>query len=633
MSWDERLFGWAYARAKRWSAPKIAPELLARQAMLEPLRDRLRVLACALAEAPIEIQEAEREGGFAGRRIFLPAAMHFAPSREANEDAYVLRVAWSVAAMRAGLTFASEDPLERWLATVLAARATRARLLELCPGARERLMMLEHTLRTPARDTLSVLVGQRLGANEPQVVGSWLSAAIGCEPSDARSLASFVRTLLPRLHALRAAPREVPPLWGWIGAPATSEAAIGGGVDAEALPNGTELRARPRERVRRVSLPDDPIDESPLVHSFEKVHTAEEHRGGNKTKSGDDELAEHASALDELDLREVLRTTERASSLLRCDAMIEGAAGDLMDDDEPPGDGIPYDEWNERERSYRAEWCRVRVGEVRSRVTDQDARAFAASIRGRTSRHVDAVRSEMARIELARRWRGRQLDGPEIDEAAVVDRLGLLAAGHSGSERLYRSRRRSAPGLCALLLIDTSLSTDSWIADRRVLDVELEAAHVIAEALDGLAIDLAIATFHSHTRRDCRFIVVKDTDEPWQTAALRFASIRPTGYTRVGPAIRHATRMLSRSDARRRLLLVLTDGKPNDYDRYEGLYGIADVRQAVREAARDRIHVHALAIDPAARFHLPTMFGAYSVVPRPDDLALALGRVCAELER
>jgi nitric oxide reductase NorD protein len=387
--------------------------------------------------------------------------------------------------------------------------------------------------------------------------------------------------------------------------------------------------------VRRVELPDDPLEDNPVVHSFEKVHTADEHRGGSKNVDGSDELQDHAAALDELDLREVVRSTEHTSSLMRSDAMIDGAAGDLMDEATPPGDGIPYDEWNEKGRAYRSAWCRVRVGTVQPRVPPDEARAFVSALRARGARHVEAVRAELERATHERRWRGRQLDGSEIDDDALVDRLATVRAGRPGDDRVYRSRRRGEPGLSVLLLIDGSLSTDAWIADRRVLDVEVESAHVIAEALDGLSIELGIAAFHSHTRRDCRFNVIKDVDEAWSSARSRVASLQPTGYTRIGPALRHGARVLSRSGARRRLLLLLTDGKPNDYDRYEGSYGVADVRQAVREAGRDGVHVHALAIDPGARFHLPKMFGAggHSFVPRPDDLALALGRVCADMAR
>ncbi len=657
MGWDESLFGWAYARARAWTQKAVPPDVLARRAVLEGSRDRLRLVACALAGRSLEVQEAENEGGFAGQTLLLPKWIDVAETLEANRDAYVIRIAWSVSALQQGLVLSrhEEDPMARILATVLAAPATKRALTARYPAAAERLSALESRALAamPSLDAiphgavrvLSALVRARLGEERPRLLDAreraWMERAVALTPDGSASLENARSSLITELRALGAASARrpsVPIQWGYVGTRGASDAAALGraGSDAEALPSGTELRARARENVRRVTLPDDPLADDPVVHSFEKVHTAEDHRGGSKTTDGSDQLEDHAQALDELELREVVRSTERTSSLLRCDAMIEGGASDLMDEGvPPPGDGIPYDEWNEKARAYRRAWCHVRVGVVLPRVPKRDADAFVWSVRARGARHVRAVRTELERVEHARRWRGGQLDGSEIDDDRVVDRIGALAAGHGGSERLHRARRRTAPGLSVLLLIDGSLSTDAWVANRRVLDVELESAHVIAEALDGLSIDVGIAAFHSHTRRDCRFLVLKDVDEPWARARHRSASLSPTGYTRIGPALRHGAHVLARSEARRRLLLLLTDGKPNDYDRYEGTYGVADVRQAVREVTNEGVHVHALAIDPSARFHLPKMFGpgGHSVVARPDDLALALGRVCAQMAR
>jgi len=93
--------------------------------------------------------------------------------------------------------------------------------------------------------------------------------------------------------------------------------------------------------------------------------------------------------------------------------------------------------------------------------------------------------------------------------------------------------------------------------------------------------------------------------------------------------------VLERAPARRRLLLLVSDGKPTDYDRYEGRYGVADVRQAVREAHQRSVHLFALAVDAEARFYLPQMFGKgnYALLPRPDALAGALARVVAAVMR
>lgn len=662
MAWDEKLFGWIWSAARSVGKARPTAGERAREATLDGLRERLRIIASALAEAPLEIREAEQVGGFVGRTLRLPARIALAPAVEGNEDIYVLRVAWSVTAMRAGLVLAStvDDPLERLLGAALAAAATRERLVAMLPGAVERFSaveLLELSSRAPLARTpsaaraLELFVRARLGdgaERSPELYAqlapserAWLDAALGHAPRDADALLHTVKELAPGLQALGgrragAVVPNVPLVWGAVGAhdDLAMASARGSASASEGLPSGTELHARPKEQLRRIELPSDPVQDNPLVHSFEKVHTAEEYKGGNKNTDGADELDDHAAAIDELDLREVIRSTDRTQSLLRSDVMLEGTAGDLAED--APGEGgIPYDEWFEKERRYRTDWCRVRPTLLASRVPKAEALAYVASLHARSARRIDAIRTELARIEHARRWHSRQLDGPEIDEDAVVDRLASLRSGHAGPDRLYRSRRRHAPELSVVLLLDASLSTDGWVADRRVLDVELEAALCIAEALDGSEVELGVATFHSHTRRDCRFTVVKSLEEPWLAVRDRLASVEPTGYTRIGPALRHATRVLDRTKARRRLLLLLTDGKPNDYDRYEGRYGVADVRQAVREAERDGVHVHALAFDREARFHLPQMFGRsrHSVMSHPDQLPLAIGRVCAEMWR
>lgn len=651
MGWDEAVFGWIYGKARALGRPKLSEEVRARQATLASCRDRLRLLACALAEDDVEIREAENEGGFAGTTLLLPAAMRHAPSAEENEEAYVLRVTWSVSAMQMGLALPIDDALERALATLLAVPATRAVVLARFPGALERWRAHEAlalAAEPPPRArgavrALAILARSRLGerpdAHElaPREE-AWLAEARASMPTTAAAIRAELDRLLPGLRALGGGGGvRVPPLWGWLGTPAAGAPSQSDlRHDARALPTGTELAGEPRERVRRVELAKDGLEDNPLVHSFEKVRTAEEHRGGSRGADGDDELAEHAEALRELDLREVVRSDERTSSLLRCDVMLEGAAGDLTGDrvgGSAPEGGIPYDEWNERERAYRPGWCTVRPSYVAPRIEAATARAWLRDLRARSRERIDAVRAELLRVELARRFRSRQIDGVEIDEDAMVDRYAALASGHTGTDRLYRARPRRATELAVLLLIDASLSTDGWVQDRRVLDVELETALVLADAMDGLGIELGIAAFSSHTRRDCRFHVIKGMREAWASAELRLASVEAGGYTRIGPALRHATAVLGRTSARRRLLLLVTDAKPNDYDRYEGSYGIADVRQAVREAERSGVHAHALAVDPHAKLHLPRMFGpsCHTTVPSPERLPEAVGRICASM--
>jgi nitric oxide reductase NorD protein len=390
---------------------------------------------------------------------------------------------------------------------------------------------------------------------------------------------------------------------------------------------------RPRDHVERKSLGKSQDNENPLVHSFEKLHTLEEHKGGSKRIDGSDELDAHADALEELDLRELIRSDEETRSLLRSDAMLESGAGDLGE--APDQTGIPYDEWHEAERSFRSAWCRVKVGRAEEPRDRGRAEREAAALARRLRPRIEEVRTELLRVVQARRPKPRQLDGPDIDYDAVVDRHAALAARSTPPDRLYVARRRHAPELAVLVLVDLSLSTDGWIAGERVLDVEREAAFVLGEALEGLVPELGVAGFSSHTRRDCRFTVIKSLGEPWARARGRVFGLEPAGYTRIGPAVRHATRVLERCEAKRRLVLLVTDGKPNDYDRYEGRYGVADVRHAVLEAASHGVHVHALAIDREAKWTLAQMFldRRYTLLRTPAALAPAMGQVIAAMQR
>lgn len=163
--------------------------------------------------------------------------------------------------------------------------------------------------------------------------------------------------------------------------------------------------------------------------------------------------------------------------------------------------------------------------------------------------------------------------------------------------------------MACLLLVDTSLSSDSWVQNRRILDVSLDALITFGEASQSLGDPIMVAGFNSNTRNDCKFIEWKSFDEPWSKFISSIDSIRPAGYTRIGPSLRHATKLLTDRKEKHKLLLVFTDGRPTDFDRYEGSYGLGDVRQAVREADREGVVCFALALDPSAKQFLPRLFG------------------------
>jgi nitric oxide reductase NorD protein len=181
-----------------------------------------------------------------------------------------------------------------------------------------------------------------------------------------------------------------------------------------------------------------------------------------------------------------------------------------------------------------------------------------------------------------------------------------------------------------LFMVDMSGSTKGWIND-----CEREALVLLAEALEVLGDRYAIYGFSGVTRRRCEVYRIKRFDEPYdQRVRERIAGILPLDYTRMGAAIRHLTGILSAVDARTRLLVTLSDGKPDDFsDGYRGEYGIEDTRQALIEAKRAGVHSFCITIDRDAASYLPRMYGAvnYTVVEDVARLPLKVAEVYRRL--
>ncbi len=205
---------------------------------------------------------------------------------------------------------------------------------------------------------------------------------------------------------------------------------------------------------------------------------------------------------------------------------------------------------------------------------------------------------------------------------------GDLAAGGPAHDRIYESIHHARRDVAVCLLADVSASTDAWVAgNQRIVDVEKEALLVVSDALDALGDPYAIYAFSGEGPSRVTVRAVKSFDErDRRRVAQRIAALEPEHYTRMGAAIRHATARLLDRPARHRLLLVLSDGRPNDVDLYEGRYGIEDSRRAVAEARSLSIHPFCITVDRDAPAYLPRIFGAnsFAVLREPRQLPAAL---------
>jgi len=206
----------------------------------------------------------------------------------------------------------------------------------------------------------------------------------------------------------------------------------------------------------------------------------------------------------------------------------------------------------------------------------------------------------------------------------VVQAAGDRRAGRAFDERLYIREARSARDMSALFLVDQSMSTETWVGDKRVIDHEKEALLLLCESMKELRDRYAVHGFSGRNRTGCRYWRVKTFDEPYTPEVRdRIGALVPIGYTRMGPAIRHSVKLLEKESARVRILFLISDGKPNDMDIYEGRYGLEDTAMAIREAKTAGITPFCLTVDNSAGEYLPRLFGKGHYVVLQDAAKLA----------
>ena len=246
------------------------------------------------------------------------------------------------------------------------------------------------------------------------------------------------------------------------------------------------------------------------------------------------------------------------------------------------------------------------------------------------------LRSQFAALAPSKVWIKGQFDGSELDLDACVqfsaDRIGGLQAREQG---LYKAHHYRDRDLACLLLADLSLSTDAYVSDQaRVIDVIRDTLFLFSEALSATGDRFALYGFSSLKRENIRFNVLKEFEHKYNAEVRgRIASVKPGYYTRMGAAIRHSSQLLAKQAATQRLLLILTDGKPNDLDQYEGRYGVEDTRVAIHEARQMGLRPFCVTIDEKGSNYLPHLFGVngYVVIRKPSELPRELPLLYAQL--
>ncbi|WP_417526146.1 nitric oxide reductase activation protein NorD [Marinovum sp.] len=537
-------------------------------------------------------RELEFVARFDGERLALPPVIACFPERDLNRAAFFWLTALAAVTEVAALDLPA-DGMAADCAQIGANAHAAYRAYALCPGLRAAFDLMAHNCAETRPDT-------HLPASEA-VIEQAIRDQL-CGRARARLTADSARGHLPFAPV---------PIWLRLAKPGSGTAASEEATDAAAPPPGAAMTNRKlgerkdQDQARR--------KDSFIVHRFESILSWAQSMNINRSVDDDDD--ENAQkAADDQDRITLTKHDRKTATRLRMhldlspsDAEHEALAGTHT-----------YPEWNHRSRSYMEGHCRV---------LDAPARPDSDHPYRPDARRIREVRRQFEALRPRRILQPRQVDGAELDLDALLTARADLAAMGRGSDRIWQSARQTERDLSVAFLVDTSRSTEAAIGDTSVIEVAREATAALAEGIEAAGDRLAIWGFSS-LRRDRVFLTrCKEFDTKMSPAiTANIGALAPGHYTRLGAAIRHVSAQLALQPSARKLLIVLTDGKPNDLDHYEGQHGIEDSHMAVREARRNGQSLHGIVIDEDGQDWFARIFGrgGFTLLPHPERLTRAL---------
>lgn len=202
-------------------------------------------------------------------------------------------------------------------------------------------------------------------------------------------------------------------------------------------------------------------------------------------------------------------------------------------------------------------------------------------------------------------------DGEVINQDLLIDYLVRRNREPEPRVDFYENPRIQNRDLAVLILLDVSGSTSNSVGEReKVLDLEKHAALILGQGLDSLGDRFSICGFSSNGRENCDYFIYKQFDDSWSHRVMsRTLSAYPMNSTRIGPALRHSGYRLENIEAKQRLIILITDGKPMDTGYSpESRYAQYDIRTACEENARKGISTFAISTEENSAADMEIMF-------------------------
>ncbi len=315
-----------------------------------------------------------------------------------------------------------------------------------------------------------------------------------------------------------------------------------------------------------------------------------------------------------------------------------------------------YDEWDFRANDYLNSWCLL--GE---RLIAEGNITYYEQTLQRNSGLVNNIRRqfELMRPESQRKLKNLD-DGQEIDLDKAIRFFIEKKAGVGPRARFYTRRDKIERSVAVAFLLDMSGSTDEPISnlnrtsgidhrsnpvsieakssEKKIIDLEKETAVLIIEALEAIGDQYGIYGFSGYGRKDVSYHIIKELDQELDDAVKkRIDSIKPLRSTRMGAAIRHTNARLLECTAKVRILMLISDGRPQDqgygHNRDDQEYAIHDTKQALIEGKQEGIVPFLITVDEEGHDYLNEICGdiGYEVVSDIESLPQRLPTIYSYL--
>ncbi len=432
MALDEYLFGKFanYFKRRRENALSVSEQIV----QLDDIKGRLTIFARAITGASIAIYPAEREGGYKNNNFFLPAAFSEMPTYELNISFYLFRVVYLSVQKNLSINWRGvmEHSLQESRENALkSSTKILETIFEEFPPVEKIFYKIKNHYQEMATEKVPV--------DFTFLYGKWMKndAAVSTD----NQLRNFNE------KAKKAIEDEIK----------------------------TILKAKPVEEVITLEVDEKQQEDYVMTHNFEKIDTAEEHDGGWRDFDGEDDMDKHGNALEELNMKYTVRVDDAVHSVYQADFVENTTVSESATMD---GNGyyVTYDEWDHKKRRYKRDFCKV----YPKALPETNADYYRKTIL-KNAGTLMGLRKMLTNVNNKFQQQRRQTQGEEFDIDAITDLYVDVQSGHTPSEKIYLSNRKKEKDLSILMLLDTSLSSDGYAADNKVIDVEKQVSILFGE--------------------------------------------------------------------------------------------------------------------------------------------------------